>query len=86
LRNAITAANTMTATNRCAAGTCNDTIRFYVTGTIALSNTLPQVTDSRLTMNGSASPGITIDGGKQVQVLQGCVRRHSNAQQPDNRP
>jgi len=70
LRDAITAANTMTATNRCAAGTGNDTIRFYVTGTIALSNTLPRVTDSRLTIKGSASPGITIDGGTEVQVLQ----------------
>jgi hypothetical protein len=31
---------------------------------------LPQVTDRRLTINGSASPGITIDGGNQFQVLQ----------------
>src|SRR5689334_23486715 len=48
LRDAITAANTMTATNGCAAGTGNDTIRFSVNDTIKLSSTLPQVTDSNL--------------------------------------
>src|SRR5689334_2805450 len=69
LRDAITAANTMTATNGCAAGTGNDTIQFSVTGTIALMSKLPQVTDSVLTINGPASPGITIDGGGKVQVM-----------------
>jgi CSLREA domain-containing protein len=70
LRNAITAANTMTATNGCAAGTGNDTIQFNVTGTIALGNTLPQITDSKLTINGPASPGITIDGRDAAQVME----------------
>ena len=70
LRDAITAANTMTAMNGCAAGTGNDTIRFSVTGTILLASTLPPVTDSRLTINGPASPGITIDGDNAVQVMQ----------------
>ena len=66
LRDAITAANTKTATNGCAAGTGKDTIRFSVTGTILLASTLPQVTDRRLTITGPASPGITIDGGNKV--------------------
>ncbi|MBV8359034.1 MAG: right-handed parallel beta-helix repeat-containing protein [Deltaproteobacteria bacterium] len=69
LRDAITAANTMTATNGCAAGTGNDTINFSVSGTITLASTLPQITDSLLTINGPASTGITIDGGGNVQVM-----------------
>ena len=68
LRDAITAANTMAATNGCAAGTGNDTIQFSVTGTIALASTLPAVTDANLMIKGPASPGITIDGGGAVQV------------------
>src|SRR5690348_1196663 len=59
LRDAITAANAKTATNGCAAGDGNDTIQFSVTGTISLASTLPQVTDSQMTINGPASPGIT---------------------------
>jgi hypothetical protein len=70
LRDAITAANTLTATNGCSAGTGNDRIRFRVSGTITLASTLPQVTDSKLTINGSASPGVTLDGGGGVQVMQ----------------
>ena len=62
----MTAANTKTATNGCTAGTGKDTIRFSVTGTIHLANTLPQVTDGRLTINGPASPGIMIDGGNNL--------------------
>jgi len=58
LRDAITAANAMTATNGCTAGTGKDTIRF--------ASTLPQVTDRRLTITGPASPGITIDGGNNL--------------------
>jgi len=69
LRDAITAGNTKTATNGCTAGTGKDTIRFSVTGTIHLASTLPQVTDQQLTINGPASPGITIDGGQKVQVM-----------------
>ena len=44
LRDAITAADTLTATNGCAAGTGNDTIQFSVSGTITLASTLPQIT------------------------------------------
>jgi hypothetical protein len=70
LRDAITAANTMTATNGCTAGKGHDTIQFSVTGTIKLTEILPEITDSNLTVNGPASPGITISGGDKVQVMQ----------------
>jgi hypothetical protein len=70
LRDAITAANTMTATNGCTAGKGHDTIKFSVTGTIRLADTLPEITDSQLTINGPVSPGITISGGGKVQVMQ----------------
>ena len=65
LRDAITAANTKTATNGCAAGGRTDTINFLprITGTVVLISTLPEVTDSLLTINGPASRGITISGG-----------------------
>src|SRR5690349_6568758 len=65
LRDAITAANAKATTNGCAAGDGNDTIQFSVTGTISLASTLPEVTASNLTINGPASPRITIDGGGQ---------------------
>jgi hypothetical protein len=42
LRDAITAANTMSATNDCVAGKGHDTIQFSVTGTILLASTLPE--------------------------------------------
>jgi hypothetical protein len=70
LRDAITAANTMTATNGCNAGKGHDTIQFSVTGTIKLADTLPEITDVELTINGPPSPGITISGGGKVQVMQ----------------
>ena len=70
LRSAITAANKKVATNRCPAGNGNDTINFSVKGTITLASALPPVTDNQLTINGPASPGITIDGGGKVQVMQ----------------
>jgi CSLREA domain-containing protein len=69
LRDAITAADTMTAINGCPAGGDFNTIQFSVTGTIPLTNPLPPVTNS-LTINGPASPGITIDGGNKVQIMQ----------------
>jgi hypothetical protein len=69
LRDAITAANTKTATNGCAAGTGNDTINFRVTGTISLAKKLPQITDGRLAIIGP-SPSIKIDGGGKVQVMR----------------
>jgi hypothetical protein len=55
----------MTATNGCAAGSGHDTINFSpsLTGTISLVSTLPEVTDSLLTVNGPASRNITISGG-----------------------
>jgi hypothetical protein len=73
LHDAITAANTMTATNGCGAGNGHDTIKFRVTGTITLGSALPEVTDSQLTVTGPAAPGITIDGGNLFQVMPGPV-------------
>jgi CSLREA domain-containing protein len=64
LRDAITAANTMTATNGCIAGTGNDTIDCLAIGTIMLGSSLPKVTDRLLTIEGSSF--ITIDGGGTV--------------------
>ena len=73
LRDAITAANSMTATNGCAAGSGTDSIVFKpgLTGTIALGSTLPMITDSSLTITGpTGSPGITISGGGSVQIME----------------
>ena len=70
LRDAITAANTMTATNGCAAGSGDDTIKFRVMGTIKLGETLPEVTDSQLTITGFAALGIAIDGDHRGQLMQ----------------
>jgi hypothetical protein len=69
LRDAITAANTMTATNGCAAGDGNDTINFDITGTISLGSTLPEIADSNLTIFGPASPGITIKSGNDITAI-----------------
>src|SRR6516165_604876 len=69
LRDAITAANTMTATNGCAPGSGDDTIKFRVTGTITLGSTLPEVTDGQLTITGPAAPGIAIDGDHRGQMM-----------------
>ena len=62
LRDAITASNSMTATNGCAAGSGTDTINFSVTGTIMLGSALPAIAN--------ASPGsLTIDGiGQAIKV------------------
>jgi hypothetical protein len=68
LRDAITAANTMTATNGCAAGTGTDTVNFSVSGTITLGSTLPQIANS-LTIDGTGQ-SITISGNNIVQVMQ----------------
>jgi len=81
LRDAITAANTMTATNGCAAGSGDDTIKFRVMGTIKLGETLPEVTDSQLTITGFAAPGIAIDGdhrGQLMQVASGATLKLNN--------
>jgi hypothetical protein len=70
LHDAITAANSKTLTNTCVAGTGTgtDTIQFSVTGTIALSATLPSITDANLTITGPVG-GITIDGGGAHMVM-----------------
>jgi predicted outer membrane repeat protein len=72
LRDAITAANSKTATYGCAAGSGTDSIVFEpgLTGTIALGSTLPTITDSSLTITGpTGSPGIMISGGDSVLVM-----------------
>src|SRR5262249_4156136 len=69
LRDAIAASNTKTATNGCSAGSGNDIIDFDVKGTISLENPLPTVRD-QLSISGPASPGITIDGGSKVRMVQ----------------
>jgi hypothetical protein len=66
LRDAITAANSQTKVNGCKKGSGNDTINFSVSGTTQLADTLPQITDNRLAINGP----VTIDGGSAVQVMQ----------------
>ena len=72
LRDAITAANTMTATNGCGAGSGNDKIKFSVTGTITLGSALPPIANvapNSLTIDGSGQ-NITISGNNSVQVMQ----------------
>ena len=69
LRDAITAANTMAATNGCAAGTGDDTIQFSVIGTITLAATLPEIAGT-LTITGPPLRRITISGGGAVQVMR----------------
>jgi CSLREA domain-containing protein len=65
LRDAITAANTKTATNDCVAGTGTDTIRFGVSGTITITDPLPAIAN--------ASPGsLTIDGSGQAITVNGA--------------
>jgi CSLREA domain-containing protein len=71
LRDAITAANTMTATNNCSAGTGTDTINFSVSGTIDLGSTLPAITNTSpdsLTIDGTGQ-SITISGQNLYQVM-----------------
>jgi hypothetical protein len=82
LRHAITAVNTQSATNGCAAGTGNDTINFSVTGEIGLSSTLPEISDSLRTINGPASPMIRLEvgvGGRVLQVASGATLKVNNA-------
>ena len=68
LRDAITAANTDTAVNACPAGSGTDTITFTVSGTITLGSTLPEITSSGLTIDGSGQ-SITISGNNDVRVM-----------------
>src|SRR5271156_4686352 len=71
LRDAITAANTKTATNNCVAGDGTDTIQFGVTGTITLSSELPAIANTSpnsLTIDGSGQ-AITLDGANTYQIF-----------------
>ena len=71
LRDAITAANTKTAVNGCAAGTGNDVITFSVSGTITLGSTLPAIANTSpntLTIDGRGQT-VTVDGASAYQVL-----------------
>jgi CSLREA domain-containing protein len=67
LRDAITAANTDTATGGCSAGHGADTIDFSVSGQINLGSTLPAVT-SRLTIDGSGRR-VAISGHGAVRIF-----------------
>lgn len=67
LHDAIIAANTGVAVNGCRAGSGNDTIIFYVSGTIVLSETLPEI---ERTLNVSGPPAkLTISGNNAVQIM-----------------
>jgi len=69
LRDAITAANTKTATNNCSAGTGDDTIVFSMTGQITLASTLPTITGNLTITGPSGRSGIVIDGGGNVGLM-----------------
>lgn len=73
LREAIIAANTDTASgvtaNECIAGSGDDTIGIVVSGTIVLSNTLPDIS-SNIVINGPGATDLTIDGNNRVRVLK----------------
>ena len=68
LRDAITAANTDTATGGCNAGHRADTIDFSVSGQINLGSTLPAVA-SNLTIDGSGH-SLVVSGQGAVRVLE----------------
>jgi CSLREA domain-containing protein len=69
LRDAITAANTDTAVNGCAAGSGADTITFSLSGTITLGTTLPAiVSGSTIAVDGTGQ-SVTVSGNNLVRVL-----------------
>ena len=75
LPDAVAAHNTHTSVNGCPAGSINDVIKFIVTGTIALLDTL-EVTSGTLDVfgptdgcSGAGPCGITLDGRGSVQIL-----------------
>jgi predicted outer membrane repeat protein len=71
LRDAITAANTESPVNGCAAGTGSDTIDFSVSGTIILGSTLPtidNISPGSLTIDGRGQT-ISVSGNNAVQVM-----------------
>ena len=70
LRDAITAANTDTVTNGCAAGDgVDDTIDFAVTGIINLAMVLPDITDS-VAVVGPGRDDLVIAGGGSGSVIK----------------
>ena len=68
LREAIQAANTDSAVDACPAGSGADTITFSVTGTIAVTSTLPTIT-TVLAIAGPGASNLTISGGGSVLVI-----------------
>ena len=75
LRDAINATNGMARSgSTCTAGpsgTDNIVFQSGITGTISLGSTLPLITDGSLTITGpTSSPGITIDGGGTMQLIE----------------
>jgi len=77
LRDAINAANgkPVSGSTCTTAGTGGDRIEFALGGTVALSASLPNITDSDLTISGPQNvPGITIDGQDAVQLFHVAKR------------
>ncbi len=71
LEDAVTAANTNSPINGCAAGTGDDEIVFTVSGTIQPDNTLTISNFSeQLTIEGPASAGIVIDGQFKIEIME----------------
>ncbi|MDZ4729954.1 MAG: CSLREA domain-containing protein [Xanthomonadales bacterium] len=68
LREAIVAANTNAANKGCIAGSGADTIRFLETGTIVLTASLPNITES-LSVVGPGAANLTIDGDEQFAMF-----------------
>ncbi len=69
LREAILAANNAAANDDCGPASPNDdTITFFVSGTITLGSTLPSIAGGGLTIDGSGA--ITVSGGGTVRVLE----------------
>ncbi len=73
LREAINSANASGGTTgTCTAGTGTDTIVFQsgLTGTISLGSMLPEIANTLTITGPTNAPGITIDGGGTVQLIQ----------------
>ena len=67
LHDAITSANSLSATNGCSAGDGNDLINFVVSSTISLQGTLPTITRT-LVIDGTGQT-LTIDGGSSNRIM-----------------
>jgi hypothetical protein len=75
LRDAITAANTMSATNGCAAGSGIDSIKFGVVGTISVASVLPAIVGNLAILGPSTAPRITISGnGGPIMTVNAGAR------------